>query len=255
MRTRKVRIIPALGALAALLLTGGEARADAAGNKALQAYEKMMNSFTDQYGKYKMVIKDRTGDKTVKFTLYNLPGWKRMLKFTYPGDVRGQTFLILSESEMYVYLPAYKRVRRVAGHVRNQGFMGSDFMFDDMAIGSWTHQYTASLIKQDAEYWYIHLRPKPGHNPLWPQLKMKIIKQFKMAVWIEFISRSGRVLRTQSFSNWKCLSKNKNCYPRLVRMVDHRKGNHATDLVTIECKYNVGIPKRKFTLRHLARGG
>ena len=156
---------------------------------------------------------------------------------------------------MYVYLPAYKRVRRVAGHVRNQGFMGSDFMFDDMTIGSWTHQYRARLIKQDAKFWYIHLRPRRGRKPLWPQMKMKIFKQFKMAEWIKFISRSGRVLRTQYFANWKCLSRNTQCYPRLVRMVDHRNNNHVTDLVTIECKYNVGIPKRKFTLRYLARGG
>ena len=43
MRTKILKTGLALGLAAAVLLEGGAARADAAGNKALKAYEKMIN--------------------------------------------------------------------------------------------------------------------------------------------------------------------------------------------------------------------
>jgi outer membrane lipoprotein-sorting protein len=247
--------IPAiiLGMLA-LLSEAGNARADAKGDRILGHYEKAFRNFKDQFGKYKMVIKHKAGNKTIKFTLYNRPGWKRLIKFTYPGDLRGQMVLVKTRKVMYVYLPAYKRVRRIAGHVRNQGFMGSDFTFDDMAIGSWSPDYSATFIKEDKKHWYIELKAKKGKNPPFPKIKMKIDKKMHQAVKIEYLSAKGRKLRTQTFINWTCQSGNKHCSPKTTRMVDHRRGNHTTDLVEQQTQWNVGIPDRYFTLRYLMKG-
>lgn len=34
---------------------------------------------------------------------------------------------------MYVYLPAFGKVRRIASHTKDQGFLGLTFSQDDMA--------------------------------------------------------------------------------------------------------------------------
>lgn len=237
-----------------LMSMSGIARADRKGEEILRKYEQSFKDFQDQYGKFVMRIRNRDGVKNVYFTLYNTPGWKRLLKFTKPADVRGQMFLVLSEHEMYVYLPAFRRVRRVAGHVRNQSFMASDFAFDDMMIGQWSHNYSAQFLKEDKTYWYLALSSRQGKKPPFPRLKMRINKRMRQADLIEYYGIKGRKLRTQSFLNWTCQSGDKLCYPSRVRFTDHRKSDHVTDLDTIECRYNVGISARKFTLRYLARG-
>lgn len=242
--------------LAAVVTMGFAAagKADTKGDKILKKYEQSFRTFKDQYAKFKMVIHNKSGKKTVKFTLYNRPGWTRLMKFTYPGDIRGQMILVLSRKVMYVYLPAYKRIRRIAGHVRNQGFMGSDMNFDDMAIGSWSGDYDAKYLKEDKKHWYISLTPKPGKSTPFAKLWMKIEKNMKQAVEIRYMSKKGRKLRTQTFTNWSCEKKNIHCAPKRVRMIDHRKGNHKTDLILEESDFNHGIPSRYFTVRYLMRG-
>ncbi len=245
----------ALAVFVLLTSIASTGRADSKGEKILKKLEKSYADFKDQYSKVKMVIHNKTGKKNIKFTLYNRPGWTRLMKFTDPGDIRGQMVLVLSRKVMYVYLPAYKRVRRIAGHVRNQGFMGSGMTFDDMAIGSWSGDYNAKFLKEEPKHWYIKLTPKKGKNVAFPQLWMKIEKNMKQAVEIRYLSKKGRLLRTQTFTNWSCEKKDKHCTPKRVRMVDHRRGNHKTDLLLLESEFNRGIPSRYFTVRHLMRGG
>lgn len=253
MKFRTVVISSCIG-LYCLAIWPTKAKADAKGEKVLGYYEKAFRNFKDQYAKMKMVIKHKTGTKTIKFTLYNRPGWKRLLKFTYPGDIRGQMVLVKTRKVMYVYLPAFKRVRRIAGHVRNQGFMGSDFTFDDMAIGSWSPDYDADFIKEDKKHWYIKLKAKKNKTPPYDKLKMKINKRMKQAVNIKYYSKKGRLLRTQKFINWTCASGNTKCSPKTVRMIDHRRGNHTTDLIELQTSWDIGIPDRRFTLRYLMKG-
>jgi len=240
--------------LLAMLLASAPAKANPQGEKVIRLVEQAFLSYKDQFGKYKYVIKNRGGDKIIKFTLYN-KGTKRLLKFTYPGDVRGQMVLMQSKDEMYIYLPAYRRVRRLAGHVRNQGFMGSDLSLDDVSIGSWSKDYTTTFVKQDAKYWYLSLKKKAGRNPPYPRLKMRVLRKIHEPDKIEYMSRSGRALRTQTLTDWYCQGNSIMCAAKTILMVDHRRGNHKTYLYEVESRFNVGISNRKFTIRYLMRGG
>lgn len=236
-------------------VVGVQANPRSKGDRILRKYEKSFSNFKDQYARFRMVIHEKSGKKNVEFTLYNRPGWTRLMRFTDPGDVRGQSILVMSRQEMYIWLPAYRRVRRIAGHVRNQGFMGSVMTFDDMAIGQWSGDYDARFLKEDANHWYIRLTPKKGKNVAFPQLWMKIEKNMRQAVEIRYLSEKGRLLRTQTMTGWSCEQKDKHCAPKRVRMVDHRQGNATTDLILLESNFNHGIPDRYFTVRHLQRGG
>ncbi len=243
-----------LAALLTWTMFGAQAQADPKGMKVLKMYESGFVSFKDQIIKEKFVIKEPGGDKVIRFTLYN-KGDLRLIKFTYPGDVKGQMVLMRGKNSMYIYLPAYKRVRRIAGHVRNQGFMGSDFTLDDMAIGKWSPDYNPTLVKEDAKYWYLVLKAKSGRKLAYPKLKMRILKSNHEADRIEYFSGSGRKVRTAEFLDWTChRSGNRYCAPARIIMTDHRRGNHKTELLEESIRYDVGIPNRKFTIRYLMRG-
>ncbi len=64
-------------------------------------------------------------------------GEKKIMFFLAPSDVKGTSFLSYSYSDgrsddQWIYLPALKRVKRVASDKKNDSFMGSDFTYDDM---------------------------------------------------------------------------------------------------------------------------
>ncbi len=95
------------------------------------------------------VIRDGKIIKTLKFTAKIKGLTQKLVKFTAPGDVRGMSLLTTADGLMYVYLPSYKRVRRVAAHVRHQGFMGTDISPDEMAAGTLSEGWHAKIIRQD----------------------------------------------------------------------------------------------------------
>ena len=64
-------------------------------------------------------------------------GEKKIMFFLAPSDVKDTSFLSYSYSDgrnddQWIYLPALRRVKRVASDKKNDSFMGSDFTYDDM---------------------------------------------------------------------------------------------------------------------------
>ena len=62
---------------------------------------------------------------------------KKLMFFTAPSDVKDTGFLSISypgdkDDDQMIYLPALKRVKRIAASNKNDSFMGSDFTYDDM---------------------------------------------------------------------------------------------------------------------------
>jgi hypothetical protein len=62
---------------------------------------------------------------------------KRMIKFLEPAEVRGTALLIVdnddSQDEMWIYLPALKRTRRIVSNEKGKSFMSSEFSNADMS--------------------------------------------------------------------------------------------------------------------------
>ena len=69
-------------------------------------------------------------ERTMAMTVL-LKGEKRFTEFSAPSDMKGTKVLVLSPSEVYAYLPAFGKVRRVASSASDQGFMGMAFSLDD----------------------------------------------------------------------------------------------------------------------------
>jgi len=65
---------------------------------------------------------------------------KRMVKFLDPADVRGTAMLIIdsknSQDDMWIYLPALKKTRRIVSTEKGKSFMSSEFSNADMSSGS-----------------------------------------------------------------------------------------------------------------------
>jgi hypothetical protein len=76
---------------------------------------------------------------------------KRFIKFIDPADVRGTAMLVVdnkdASDEMWIYLPALKRTRRIVSSEKGKSFMSSEFSNADMSsptLSDFTNRHLAS---------------------------------------------------------------------------------------------------------------
>jgi outer membrane lipoprotein-sorting protein len=94
----------------------------------------------DMTGNTKMILIDKDGNKQVRiikmFTKKGAYGTNSFAEFIEPADVKGTKFLTIveknGENVQRLYLPALKKVRRIASDNKDGKFMGSDLYYFDM---------------------------------------------------------------------------------------------------------------------------
>ena len=92
---------------------------------------------------------------------------KKIMYFTYPGDVKGTGFLtwdydqIGKEDDKWLYLPAMKKTRRISGSSsKTDYFMGTDFTYDDMGdrnIDEDRHKLLRTETRDGKKCWVVEL--------------------------------------------------------------------------------------------------
>lgn len=77
----------------------------------------------------------------------------RVLRFLAPADIKGTVTLLIEQTgqddDMWIYLPALKKTRRLVSDNKRDSFVGSDLTFGDIIghkPGDWNH----SLLREEA---------------------------------------------------------------------------------------------------------
>jgi len=217
----------------------------------LQEVEDSLNAPIDREATLKMQLIDKAGNtKNRELTILQKGPEKRLIRFSAPADVKGVGFLVLEDDLMYLYMPAFAKVRRIASHVKSENFMGTDFTYDDMAQSDYIENYTP-VLKNETDYYYIlDLTPKPESEIEYSKLIMWANKQTMLPDTVEFYDRSNRLLKTmiqteieQIDGYWT---------PQHIEMTNVQD-QHKTIMELMNVKHNQGIPDKRFTQRYLKR--
>jgi len=88
-------------------------------------------------------------------TLEGENGDKSLIIFLTPADVKGTKMLthehINKDDNQWMYLPALRRVKRIASRNKSGSFMGSEFSYEDTANASW-EKYTYKNDLEEVEF-------------------------------------------------------------------------------------------------------
>jgi hypothetical protein len=107
-----------------------------------------------------------TRTRKISMTTMSFPDGleKRMIKFIEPAEVKGTALLIIdnksSADEMWIYLPALKKTRRIVSSEKGKSFMSSEFSNSDMTsppLTDFTDKHMAGS-GSDGE-WIIESKP------------------------------------------------------------------------------------------------
>lgn len=236
--------------MSALALAGPTALADEAGSKALAAAEAAINKAQTTYLEYEAVtLETGKAEKKLGMNVW-IKGDKRLTEFTAPADMKGTKILVLSPTEMYVYLPAFGKVRRITSHTADQGAFGLAFSQDDLSTQRYSPSYAADQSSAtDAEI-KLTLTPQAGKTTTYPKIRMTIAKDKNVPTQLEYFDAEGKPMKTETRSGYTC--EGDVCGAATLKMIDHTK-SIATTLTRKKWKVNEAIGDETFSKRNLEK--
>ena len=240
--------------------------ADSAADKGLRiatAAQQANDGFEDTTANMQMTLRDKAGRESRREMRYwtlevDGDGDRTLILFDTPRDVRGTAMLTHSHGnkpdDQWMYLPAFKRVKRISSANRTGSFMGSEFAYEDLGspeISKYSYRWQRDEPCGDGLTCYVNQRiPTDKHSGYSRQLVWMDNEHYRP--WkIEFYNRQGALLKTLVFSGYQeYLGK----YWRAARMrMDNHQTGKSTDLVWQNYKFKTGVDTRRFKKTHLKR--
>ena len=257
MRNTKVSII-------ALLLTTmviGFAQAQISG---LQVMEHVYNRPTgpDIQSELTMTLINSRGSTRVREIKQFIKKFgndeKKIMFFMSPADVKNTSFMNWSygngkDDDMWIYLPALKKTKRISSDSKSNYFMGSDFTYDDLGDrhpSEDTHRilreetvngedcYVVESIPKDSDYFY-------SRTMTW------VVKGEWIGMKREFYDEDGEFLKVLTVKDYEKI--NGYWVIKEMKMYNEQK-DHSTLMQLNNVRIGEGIKDSQFTERMMERG-
>ncbi len=148
-------------------------------DEVLKKVESKQNEAKDAEIKVKITTVEKDGSrKSKEGIIYQKGEDKRVFKFTSPADIQGLAVLSTGKDTRFIYLPEFKKVRRIAGHVKNQSFGGTDFTNDEISSTKYSDDYEAIELKNTGEDRIITLKKKAGSDREYDKIIAEVNKDY-----------------------------------------------------------------------------
>lgn len=215
----------------------------------LKKMDVVTSGYADQEMDVDLVIVDVDGTKKTYGMMVWQQGEKRLVRFT-SGEIKGMATLIDGD-RMYVFMPGFKKIRRIAAHNMQQSFAGSDFSNADMATIAWADDYDVTLEKEtDTEYW-LRGKPKAGKNIEYASVVIHVAKDGYFQNAVDYFNDKGEKVKEFEGQNMQAWGPVKRFQLLITR--DPRTG-HNTEMRLKTFKVNQGLTDEHFTKRQLQWG-
>ena len=248
----RIAIVSAIFGLGALTVLFPRPVHAQSGTKILEQADNVETAAKDMTAEIRMTLIEKgKSDRVREATILQKGTDKRMFRFKSPADIKGVGVLTIGTDTIHFYMPEFRKLRRIAGHVRNDTFMGTDFTFDDMGSMRYSDNYNVTDVKQEGAYNILTLKPKEGSGKPYGHLKMWVRKADSVFTKIEYYSKSSKLLKVMTRGNIKKHGKYYLCHR--IEMRDARSG-HRTVMDILSVQFDKGLTDDLFTTRYLRRG-
>jgi outer membrane lipoprotein-sorting protein len=239
------------------------------------AYEVMLNAYNlprgnDRKAQLKMELINKNGKKrTRQVTIWRLERGdedKSLIYFHKPAADRGTAFLTWEhknkDSEQWLYLPAVKRIRRIAAPEKHKAFMGTDFSYNDMAPphpDEFIHKLSGEE-ELDGEYCYVVESVHKSYTENSTHGNKNKYEYSKMSSWVrkdnymliksKMLDKKGRQYKEFRAHDIKKID---GIWTAMVTEMKKLKSGHRTVFTISDIKYNMGLKESFFTRRELSK--
>lgn len=236
----------------ALLLAAGPAAAQD-GSVILERVDSTLNAPQDITAVERMTLIDADGNEKARTLQMVQKGpEQRMVKFMTPADVRDVGFLRLSDDQMYLYLPAFRRVRRIASSIQNEAFMGTDLSYEDLSRTRYSDDYRVVEATTDADGHVLTLEPLPGADVSYGRIVMQVQADTWVITGMRLFDRDTRLVKTMSSSS---IERVDGYWIARRYEIETVRDGHRTVLEFEQLQFDTGLNDEYFSQRQLKRPG
>lgn len=173
-----------------------------------------LNGFEDAKSEMTMTLINANGQQRVRHmkmkVLEGDEGDKSLMEFLSPADVKGTKFLnyehLNKDDDQWLYLPALKRVKRIASRNKSGSFMGSEFSYEDLSsfnVDKYTYaQGDAKQIEANGKtYWQVERVPIDKNSGYTKQVSLVDTETF-LTYKVDYFDRKRSLLKTAVFDEY-----------------------------------------------------
>ena len=222
--------------------------------------QEQMSGFEDSIAQMQMHLINAAGQEKIRtMNMKVLEGKtedKSLMEFLTPADVRGTKFLnyehVDRDDDQWLYLPALKRVKRIASKNKSGSFMGSEFSYEDLSASN-VEKYTytqgeAEVVTLDGKKVYKSISQPRSKYSGYTKLISYIDTKTFLVQKIEYFDRKKKLYKVAHFNKY---NKFGNVYRSAKITMQNIQNAKTTLLVWKDEKIKNGLKERDFHKRYL----
>ena len=224
-----------------------------------QKSDNVTDGFESSIAQTEMILINASGQKSTREiemkTLEGENGDKTISTFLTPADVKGTKTLthehVDRDDDQWLYLPALKRVKRIASSNKSGSFMGSEFSYEDIGnqnYNKFTYDNKVEEVELNGVKCYKGTRiPKDENSGYTKEVSWVAMDSFLLQQ-VEYYDRKSELLKTAVFSDYKEID-------GVWRVGKIEMKNHQNDKSTVliwkDEKIKAGLTDKEFNKRVL----
>jgi len=228
-------------ALAAAPLLGDPPTPQQRGRAIAEEADRRHRGFVDSTANLRMMLRNRQGQSSQRELRIRAlevagEGTKSLCIFDTPHDVKGTILLTHThknaDDDQWLFLPALRRVRRIAAKNKSGSFMGSEYAYEDIAIQE-LEKYSYEWLRDETydgnDCFVIERRPVDQANSGYSR-QVVWIDTAEYRTWkVEYYDRKGDLLKTLTCRGYRRYA-DRLWRARETNMVNHQTGK-STQLI------------------------
>jgi len=226
---------------------------------------KVYNSETQQtmHSLVKMDLVDKDGTVSTRYVeqwSYKYEGEleKNVIVFHAPASIKGTRFLQVEyndrDDDQWIYLPALKKVRRIAAQEGGKSFMGTDFSYDDMKrrrVEKYHHEIVREEQLDGYDCYVLKLWAKDPSDSDYAYLLRWVPKDIWVPIKVELYNKNDELDKIGVSKN---LKKVQGHWTAIYSEMKNVKNGHRTTLEFKKLAYDEEIDEGLFTTQFLKTG-
>ena len=228
----------------------------------IAAVDKHEEGYRDLRSNVTMILEDARGQANKRFFQFfmqeSVPlGDKRKFVFVRPRDIKGTAVLIYSkvveDDAQWIFLPAFKRVKRISSANKGTPFVSSEFSYEDLAsqeLEKYSNRFLKSTVLDGNDCNVVERVPNSEHSS-YSKLIVYVDKKDNRYRKVEYFDKKGKHIKTQTISDYN-LYLDRYLLPDKTVMLNHTNGKKTT-MLWADIKLKTGLKDNQFTISGLKR--
>lgn len=233
------------------------------GLQIFQQADARASGFQDLEVDLTMILRTGRGDESLRelrIKQLEVPddGDKLLVVFDTPKAYRGSALLSFShkveQDDQWLYLPAMKRVKKIASRNKSGPFLSSEFAFEDLTaqeVEKFDYRYETSEVLDGQPCYVVTRIPKDEYSGYTRQRVWLDEAEYRVQK-IEYYDRKNSLLKTLTMNDYQ-LHEGKFWKAGRMFMVNHQT-RKSTELIWEHFRFRNGLSdQRDFSINSLRR--